>query len=307
MAENITTTTQVDPGVATWYDKVLLRRAKPYLVHGMFSQKRNLKRKSGNTIKFRRYAALSTATTPLSEGVTPSGQRLSKTDLSATVAQYGDFVHVSDWVDLTVEDAVLTETAGLLGDQMGETRDELCRDVLIATASTQDVSGVLDRSDIRTAVKTLLGNNAKMISNLIPAGQGQGTTPVRPAYWGIMHTDLVDDLEDITGFKSTAEYPRQEPVMQAEWGATDNVRWLLSTKADKTSGGTDTYDLLVIAQDAYGETEIEGSAQNIVKAFGDGGTSDPLNQRATSGWKMTYVCRILNDSFMLSLTNVQHS
>jgi N4-gp56 family major capsid protein len=180
--------------------------------------------------------------------------------------------------------------------------------VLIATASTQAVSGVLGRSDIRTAVKTLLGNNARMISNLIPAGQGQGTTPVRPAYWGILHTDLVDDLEDITGFKSTAEYPRQEPVMQAEWGATDNVRWLLSTKADKdTTASPDEYDALIIAQDAYGETEIEGSSQNIVKAFGQSGTSDPLNQRATSGWKMTYVCRILNDSFLLNLTAINHS
>jgi len=28
------------------------------------------------------------------------------------------------------------------------------------------------------------------------------------------------------------------------------------------------------------------------------GTSDPLNQRATSGWKSMFVSRILNDNFM---------
>ncbi len=87
--ENLTTTTQVDPGVQVFYDRVLLKRAVPYLIHERFAQTRNIQRKSGSIIKFRKYASLSTATTPLTEGVTPPGQRLSKTDISAQVKQYG--------------------------------------------------------------------------------------------------------------------------------------------------------------------------------------------------------------------------
>ena len=113
MADTLTTTSAVDPAVATWYDRVLLERAVPSLVHERFAQRRPLARKNGNTIKFRRYTNLSTATTPMAEGVNPPGQALAKTDLTATISFYGDFVHITDVIDLTVEDAVLTEASAL--------------------------------------------------------------------------------------------------------------------------------------------------------------------------------------------------
>ncbi|MFB3926833.1 MAG: N4-gp56 family major capsid protein [Syntrophales bacterium] len=89
---NITTTTQVDPGVAVYYDRILLKRALPALVHDRFAQKRPIPAKGGTTIKFRRYNSLTAATTPIAEGVTPPGQQMSKTDLQATVSQYGSFI-----------------------------------------------------------------------------------------------------------------------------------------------------------------------------------------------------------------------
>ena len=85
----LTTTTQVDAAVSTMYDRLLLMRARPHLIHLLFAQRRNLNKKSGNTIKFRRYTALSVATTPLGEGNPPAGSQLAKTDLTAVVSQYG--------------------------------------------------------------------------------------------------------------------------------------------------------------------------------------------------------------------------
>jgi len=84
-----TTTTQVSAAVSTMYDRLLLMRAKPHLVHTLFGQRRNLLKKNGNTIRFRRYTNLSAATTPIGEGQTPSGSQLAKTDLNAVVSQYG--------------------------------------------------------------------------------------------------------------------------------------------------------------------------------------------------------------------------
>ena len=89
MADNLTTTTQVDPAVATFYDRVLLKRAQPYLVFDKFAQVRDIPGKSGNTVKFRRYSALTVATTPLTEGIAPPGQQLAKTDLTATICFLG--------------------------------------------------------------------------------------------------------------------------------------------------------------------------------------------------------------------------
>jgi N4-gp56 family major capsid protein len=302
----ITTTSEVDPAVSTYYDRILLERALPFLIHDMFAEQRDIPAKSGNTIKFRRYSALTTATTPLTEGQTPNGQKLAKTDLTATIAFYGDFVTITDVIDLTVEDPVLTVEAELLGEQAGETRDELTKDMLSATASltqaTQGANGStpteINKTDIQTVVQTLLGNKAKMLRSVVTASRGVGTTPVRAAFWGTMHSDIITpDLEDVQEFIPTAKYPAQSTVLESEWGSTGNVRWVYSTNAEKTSGSPDTYDLNIIGRNAYAITSITGGTlKNIVKNFGDG--DDPLNQRATSGWKFAYVSRILNDSFM---------
>lgn len=302
----ITTTTEVDPAVATFYDRVLLERALPFLIHDMFAEQRNIPSKSGNTIKFRRYSALTTATTPLTEGQTPNGQKLTKTDLSATVAFYGDFVTITDVIDLTVEDPVLTVEAELLGEQAGETRDELTKDMLSATASlTQATAGTngnimteINKTDVQRVVQTLLGNKAKMLRTVVTASRGQGTTPVRAAFWGTIHSDLITpDLEDVSEFLHTSKYPSQSGILESEWGSTGNVRWVYSTNAEKTSGTPDTYNLNIIGRNAYAITSITGGIlKNIVKNFGSG--DDPLNQRATSGWKFPYVSRITNDSFM---------
>jgi len=302
MAENLTTTTQVDPAVAIFYDRVLLKRGVPYLVHDNWSQRRNVPKKAGDTIKFRRYSALTVATTPLYEGVTPPGQQLAKTDLTAKVSQYGDFVHITDIVDLTVEDAVLTEAAELLGEQMGETMDTLIRDILAACASSYTPTDKkVSDTNIQYVVKLLIGNKAKMITSVVTASTGVGTKPVRPAFFGIMHSDLLSDLEDSTdcpSFKPTSEYPAQTPVIEGEWGATKNVRWVITQNGHVTTVSP-KYWTMIIGKNAYGTTTIDGSSvKNIVKAFGSGGTTDPLNQRATSGWKSMFVCRILNDNFM---------
>lgn len=305
MADTLTTTTQVDPAVSTFYDRVLLKAATANLVHLKFAQHARLDKKSGNTYKWRRYSNLTVATTPISEGSDPPGQRLAKTDLLAQISFYGDFVHITDVVDLTVEDAVLTVAAEKLGEQEDRTFDTLMRDILIATASSTNASGgsngntptEITRGDIDGVILTMLGNDAKMITRMVQGGTGQGTTPVRAAFWNIINPAIIDDLEDVAGFKPVSEYPNQTGVDETEWGSVGNSRWLWSSIAHASADGTTQYHLPMIGMDAYGDVELIDN-RNIVKPFGSGGTSDPLNRKASSGWKAAWVARILNDSFI---------
>ena len=313
MADALTTTTQIPPAVAIFYDRVLLENARAKLHHEKFAQIRNIPRNSGNTIKFRRFGTLSTATTPLPEGFTPAGQRLSKTDLLAQISWYGDYVHVTDVVDLTVENPVMTSAYEELGDQKGRTRDELVRDILVACASSTNASGgtngntptELTKADIDDVVKTLVGGNADMLAPQLNASTGVGTAPIRARFWGIMHTDLMDDLEDVSNFKHISEYA-QNNALDGEWGSTGNVGWLLSTVAHKSSDTPAQYYLPIIGKNAYAVTDLEGASETITKPFGSAGTADPLNREATAGWKMAFVARILNDAFMHVL-KVTHS
>ena len=61
--------------------------------------------------------------------------------------------------------------------------------------------------------------------------------------------------------------------------------------------GRDVYATLVLGADGYGTTEITGGGlEHIVKQLGSAGTGDPLNQRASVGWKATKVAVRLDDS-----------
>lgn len=64
--------------------------------------------------------------------------------------------------------------------------------------------------------------------------------------------------------------------------------------------GRNVYSTLIIGANAYGVTEIEGGGlRNIVKPLGSGGTADPLDQRATTGWKALKTTKILVDEYMV--------
>jgi N4-gp56 family major capsid protein len=65
-------------------------------------------------------------------------------------------------------------------------------------------------------------------------------------------------------------------------------------------GGVDVHYTIVLAQNAYAQTRISGQAlKNIVKPLGSAGTADPLDQRSTSGWKASYVAKILNQGYLV--------
>ena len=66
--------------------------------------------------------------------------------------------------------------------------------------------------------------------------------------------------------------------------------------------GRDVYATMVFGENAYGTTEITGGGlELIVKQLGSAGTADPLNQRATVGWKATKVTVRLVEAFMVRI------
>lgn len=303
--DNLTTTNQVDPAVGISYERTLLLENRPKYIFNRFAQKFSIGSKNGKTIKWRRYSRYSAANTPLTEGITPNGHKQAKVDLLAVASQYGDFAIITDVVDLTVEDPNIMVEVDLQSDQQNNTNDVLTRDILVNSASSITCSNgdptatLINRVDIDTARGTLRGNDADVISQMIAAGTGQGTGPVRPAYFGMAHTDLEDDLEDVSGFKEATNYAAQKGVDVAEKGQTGNVRWLLTTQG-AISGNN--YLNPIIARNAYGVVDITGgNMKSIVKGLGSAGTGDPLDQRTSVGWKMWQVARILNDANIIVL------
>lgn len=299
----------------TFYDKNLIARASLNEVWTKWAQVRNLPANAGETIKFRRFSRLSAATTPLSEGVTPSGSALSKTDITAVPLQYGDYVTVSDYVNFTTLDPLLTEMSGILGDQAGETRDVLTRDVIVAGTTVQYASTATQRSEVSAAMKlnpaevrealmTLQLNKGKMIMEMIDAGSNEGTTPIGKSYVGILGANTLFDLKSQAGFIPVQNYANKSNLMDGEVGAVDDCRFVRTDNPKVfTAAGASSADVhvtMILAKDAYGITSINGHAiENIIKPLGSG--QDPLNQRATSGWKMTFIAKRLVEEWMVRI------
>lgn len=317
-----TTRTQIPAEVNNFYDRTLLERAVANFVHTRWAQVRDLPKHAGTkVIKFRRYSNLAVATTPLQEGITPVGSQLSVTDITATVQQFGDYVTVTDVLSYESEDAVLMEAAEILGDQTGDTLDQLCRDILNAgtsaiysgtkTQNSEVAAGdVISDANLLNAVLNLKNNKARKMTRQINPSTGYNTTPQPACYIGIVHPNITFKLKTISGWTPVQKYPSQANVMQDEVGSFDEIRFVETTNAKVFVGegaaGIDVYSTLIFGANAYGITRVSGEAlKNIVKPLGSAGSADPLDQRATSGWKATFVAKILNDDYITRIVSAR--
>ena len=306
----ITTVAILPPAVREYYDRLLLMTAYPQLIHTKFAQKRILPAKNGDTIVFRRYSRLATVPIPLVDGITPPGAPLSVNDIKAQVQFYGNYVTITNQVELTVEDRILNETTQLIAQNMAQTIDEITRDVLASTSTVlQCANGTngqtptnITSQDVAAVTKLLMGNNALMISKVVPGANLFATTPVRQAYWGLMSTDLLDDLEQCSNFANVANYAGQGSVLDGEWGQTGNVRWLLTSIGSVSSATPAVYNNFVVGEEAYGVIHLQAETGDFyVKPLGSAGSADPLDQRGTVGWQHPFCARILTDTFMCNL------
>lgn len=301
--KNVITTDRIDHPVNIVFHKKFLKTLEGLLVYAQFAQNSSIPQHAGDVSKWRRYAELAVATTPLDEVQDPAPVLPEKTDLSVQMRNYGAWLKTSAWRDmtgLTQDKAAMTMR---LTKQSAKTLDTLVRNVTAGGASNTTCSNglptptYLNATDIKTVIKNLMSENAEMITSRIKASTGVGTSPIRAAYTVIAHTDLVMDIENVAGFKHISTYPRGSGIYPGEVGSIGNSRWILTTNA-YSSGGY--YYCLFLAEDAFGNVKIKGGSRPLIyhspKEVGS-----PLEMYGTLGWKIPQANKILYDVLLHSL------
>ena len=180
------------------------------------------------------------------------------------------------------------------------------------TRATVTSSMKLTRAEVREAVRTLQSNDAKPITRMVNPSTGFNSSPIGAAYIGIITENTLFDLKNETGWVPVEEYASQSGVTEGEVGKMDNVRFVMTTNgkiaSSAGSGSIDEHLTLIMGQDYYGISRISGAAmQNIVKPLGSAGTADPLDQRSTSGWKASFVAKVLNENFAVRIEHAVSS
>lgn len=299
---NLTTSSGLTDEMKTYYSDYMIDNAQPKLVHDQFGQKHPIPKNGGKTIEFRKYNPLPKLLTPISEGVTPDGQSLNMTTIEATVAQYGGYITLSDVLMLSAIDNNLVQATKLLGSQAGSTLDTITREVLNGgtnvifaggkeARSSLDAESKLTVDDIKKAVRLLKSQNAEKING---------------DWVGIIHPDIAYDLTNDPAWKDVKNYSDPKDIYEGEIGKLYGVRFVETTEAKiwagAGNGGRAVYSTLILGDNAYGVTEITGGGlEHIVKQLGSSGTADPLNQRATAGWKATKVAERLVENYMVRI------
>lgn len=301
--KNTVGSNDLSPEMKTFYDKALLKFAKPNLVHDQFAQKRNIPKNGGKTIEFRRYSQLPKALTALTEGVTPNGQNLNVTTLTATVAQYGGYITLSDMLLLTAIDNNLMEAIELLGDQAGRTLDTITREVLVSGTNVLYAGGTVSaRTAVASTMKLTVADIKKAVREL-KVGLAK---PINGYYVAIIHPDVAFDIMNDSEWINASQYAGSTQIFEGEIGKLYGVRFIETTEAKiwakAGASNISVYATLVMGANAYGTTNVEGGGlQSIVKQLGSGGTADPLNQRASCGWKAIKTAEILYDDYLVRI------
>lgn len=304
----INTTETMPDEIKTYYDDYLIDCSSPKLVHDQFGQKRPIPAGRGKTIEFRKVSPLPVSTTPLTEGVTPESQQLTISTVEAPVQQYGGYVELSDMVVLTAIDNNLVIAAKQLGAQAGKTLDAITREVLAGGTNVQYAEGqVTQRSQ-------LVGGKAEgnhyltvdAVRRAVRTLKKQDAEPIGDSFIGIIHPDVAYDLMSDPKWVNVKSYSDPEGIYEGEIGKIENVRFVETSEAKVFEGagaeGRDVYATLILGDNAYGTTEIEGGGLTlIVKQLGSGGASDPLDQRASVAWKATKAAVRLQEAYMVRI------
>lgn len=296
----------------TFYEKRLIDYAEPSLVHDQFGDEYPIPANGGKTIEFRKYDSLPKATTALTEGVTPNGQNLNVSVITATVAQYGGYITISDMLKMTAIDNNILQSLKLLGSQAGRTLDTITRDVLAGGTNVIYADGAANRAGLHAAGTF---HQIKVVDVFKASAQLQAMNApmIDGCYVAIAHPYVLFDLMTSSDWIDVHKYADPEAIFKGEVGKLGNVRFVQSTEAkiwndstcpsDGASGHYSVFSTLILGANAYGKTSVEGGGlQTIVKQLGAG--DDPLNQRATVGWKATKVAERLVEQYMVRIESV---
>ncbi len=298
-----TTGNDLSPEIKEFYSNYLIKLTEAKLVHNQFGQSHPIPAGNGKTIEFRKFTPLPKITTELVEGVTPDGQALDASALTATIKQYGGYVIISDMLELTAKDNVKNEATELIGSQAGRSLDTVVREILNGGTNVQYHEGEVASRAALTAENTL---TVKAIKKAVRTLKGADAEYYDDSYVGIIHPNVSYDLMNDPAWVDWQKYTSPEHMYQNEIGKIAGVRFVETTEAKVFEGAgankADVYSTLIIAKNAYGVTDITGGGmQLIVKPKGSGGTSDPLDQRSTFGWKATKTAERLVEDYMVRI------
>lgn len=234
-----TTTTQsnapgndVSPTMKTFYDTELLDNARNELYFEQFGKKTPLPKNGGTKVEWRGFAPFAPALTPLEEGVTPNGNKLSMRRITAELSQYGDYTEISDKLELHAVDDVVLGLTEEHGAQGGETLDLVTRNELMTGTNVMYAKGTDGNyAEGRHMLTNKHILDSVMVHKAATALKTMKTPKIDGGYIGIIHPHVSEDFRLTEGFIDVQKYNNAEKIFEGEIGKIAGVRFVETTHA----------------------------------------------------------------------------
>ena len=291
---------------AEFYSRTLLDRLNGQLMITKYAQKGlGAPKNAGDKVSFRRFGSLTVNTTELQEGITPTALKASVAKVEGTVKQFGDFLVVTDKLQLTGLDPVITELSEVLGEQAGEKIETITMNTLTAGTNVVYAGGKASRETVAKTDVLTADLILKVATQLKAAKAKPITLPDgSKGYLMFANTKQAYDLKkDPKWIEANHNHKDASNIINGCIGKYMNVYVIEYDFAPVVEGAgassADIFQAIVLSEGAFGMTDIEGSAkpEMIIKVpKGDNSnTDDPLNQRSTIGWKNLFEVLILDE------------
>ncbi|MEE9158909.1 MAG: N4-gp56 family major capsid protein [Gammaproteobacteria bacterium] len=349
------TDTELPKPLNAVFQQTLLRNAQVRAPYFIGTEAAALSTQNGsNVAMWRRIENLAAATSALTELTTTASYMqgrgaaaLSVTNVTATMAKYGNFVILNEEVSIFNFPGQFDKIMQVIGINAGQSLNRLQRDIgednatLIYANGSSDgaVNTKLDANDLKNVINTIDKLSAMTFNPMTTGSINIGTTPTLPAYWGLCHPDVALDIAALTGFNSVETYAGQIQTVMGEFGsygiAGQAIRFVSSEDAGvdagsgalsgvsvrETSAAADLYTTLIYGQDAIGSVGLGQRYSDgvyragaeldpvdvIVKAPSATGTSDPFNEITTIAWKAWHTGAILNPAWVRGIRSAAGS
>lgn len=328
---NANVTSVGSDAVKALYERRLLTRALPRLIHGKHISQARMNQ--FGSYEVRKYAGLSAVTSALTEGNTPNEQS-SPVVSTATITPswYGAWLGFTDKLIMTAFDPILSEFSAILGEQAGLSIDTILRDALVAAATASYAGGAtttatVDATNDKIGFSDVIGEVANLDNvNAMPLEGDSYWVPMHPFTWlTLMQDSMFATLITREGGQSYRSGVLM-PALRCRFYVTSNAY----VNSSAGTGSIDVYTTLFMGQEAYGAAGIASLIPNLNLDAGGGELAtqtgrpqarpveliindlgatgfDPLKQRGTLGWKMTHGGAVLNAVWIRGLQHAVSS
>lgn len=288
-----TTTGDMSPTMKEFYDTALLENAREASVWNQFAKSQPMTH--GKTAQWRKFKTFAPATEPLTEGVIPEGKTLGMEVVEATLSQHGDYVPVSDVLELEAFDDVIFGATEEMGAAGGETDDLLTRNAVItntAVAFAPNAGG-----DQPFEVAALDGSSRltpEVVNKAVTYLKKMKAPKINGYYVAIIHPSVAEDLRESEAWKEYHKYNAVNHIFKGEIGELHGCKFIESNsaKVDKEGSNACVYSTVFFGKDAFGKLDLEGGGMEMI-IHGKHEIGGPLDQFSTVGYKFMHGAAVL--------------